>query len=274
MRALPLSCAGAALSLALAAASAGAADARHPLVIELFQSQGCSSCPPANANLFAWAARDDALALNFAVDYWDSLGWKDTFAEPAFTARQWAYARTLGHGEVYTPQAIVNGRADVTGADASELQALAKREDRGAGGPDLSIEAGRALIGAGEAPPGGAEVWLARYDPAIARGRGQARRERRPPAAPRACRRRSRPHRPVARRARALRPARQDRSAARRRRAGAGGRDRADPRRRQRTRRVTLGAAAASCHRVCVLHMFPSRWPPSRPGAGAAWSRA
>ena len=167
MRAVLLLRAGAALSLALAAAPAGAADARHPLVIELFESQGCSSCPPANANLFAWAGRDDALALNFAVDYWDSLGWKDTFAKPDFTARQWAYARTLGHGEVYTPQTIVNGRADVTGADAAELQALAKREDRGAGGPDLSIEAGRAMIGAGEAPPGGAEVWLARYDSAI-----------------------------------------------------------------------------------------------------------
>jgi len=166
LRAFPLSRAGAALSLALAAAPAGADDARHPLVIELFQSQGCSSCPPANANLFAWAARDDALALNFAVDYWDSLGWKDTFAKAAFTARQWAYARALGHGEVYTPQTIVNGRADVAGADAAELRALAKREDRGAGGPDLSIEAGRALIGAGDAPPHGADVWLARYDSA------------------------------------------------------------------------------------------------------------
>ena len=166
MRASFLSRPAIALSLALAGAPAGAADARHPLVIELFQSQGCSSCPPANANLFAWAARDDALALNFAVDYWDSLGWKDTFARPVFTARQWAYARALGHGEVYTPQTIVNGRADVTGADAAELQALAKREDRGPGGPDLSIEAGRATIGAGEAPPGGADVWLARYDPA------------------------------------------------------------------------------------------------------------
>ena len=166
MRSFLLSRAGAALSLALAAAPAGAADARHPLVIELFQSQGCSSCPPANANLFAWAARDDALALNFAVDYWDSLGWKDTFAKPAFTARQWAYARALGHGEVYTPQTIVNGRADVAGADAAELRALARREDRGAGGPDLSIEAGRAVIGAGDAPADGADVWLARYDPA------------------------------------------------------------------------------------------------------------
>jgi hypothetical protein len=166
VRSTSLSRASAALSLALAAAPAVAADARHPLVIELFQSQGCSSCPPANANLFAWAARDDALALNFAVDYWDSVGWKDTFAKPAFTARQWAYAQALGHSEVYTPQTIVNGRADVAGADAAELQALVQREDRGAGGPELSIDAGSAVIGAGVAPPGGAEVWLARYDPA------------------------------------------------------------------------------------------------------------
>jgi len=158
---------GAALALAAAATSAAAADSRHPLVIELFQSQGCSSCPPANANLVAWARRDDAIALNFAVDYWDALGWKDTFAKPEFTARQSAYARALGHGEVYTPQAIVNGRADVTGADAAELAALTEREDRGAGGPEAAIEGGAARIGAGAAPVGGADVWLARYDPAI-----------------------------------------------------------------------------------------------------------
>ena len=159
--------AAAALSLTLAGAPARAADAGHPLVIELFQSQGCSSCPPANANLVAWAARDDALALNFAVDYWDGLGWKDTFAKPEFTARQWAYARALGHAEVYTPQTIVNGRADVTGADAAELTELAKREDRGAGGPGLAINASVVRVGAGQAPAGGADVWLVRYDPAI-----------------------------------------------------------------------------------------------------------
>ncbi len=166
MRASPLICAGAALSLSLAIGPVRAADARHPLVIELFQSQGCSSCPPANANLIAWASRPDVLALNFAVDYWDSLGWKDTFAKPQFTARQWAYARSLGNSEVYTPQSIVNGRADVTGADAAELAALARRADRGAGGPDVAIEAGGAQVGAGSAPSGGGEVWLARYDPA------------------------------------------------------------------------------------------------------------
>ncbi len=144
-----------------------AADARHPLVIELFQSQGCSSCPPANANLIALAARQDVLALNFAVDYWDRLGWMDTFATPEYTARQWAYARALGNGEVYTPQAIVNGRADATGLDVGELNQIAARADRGADGPALAVAGDSVTIGAGAAPSGGAEVWLASYDPGV-----------------------------------------------------------------------------------------------------------
>jgi hypothetical protein len=166
----PLKSLSAGAALAAAAflpAPAFAADARHPLVIELFQSQGCSSCPPANANLVALAARDDVLALNFAVDYWDRLGWKDTFATPEFTARQWAYARSLGNGEVYTPQAIVNGRADATGLDVGELQKIAARVERGEGGPALALAADSVTIGAGAAPSGGAEVWLARYDPRV-----------------------------------------------------------------------------------------------------------
>ena len=75
-----------------------AADAAHPTVIELFQSQGCSSCPPAEANVRAVSGRPDVLALSFEVDYWDRLGWKDTFSRPAWTARQYAYARAMGHG--------------------------------------------------------------------------------------------------------------------------------------------------------------------------------
>lgn len=156
-----------ALAIGLAAAPAGAADAKHPVVIELFESQGCSSCPPANANLIQIAARDDVLALNFAVDYWDRLGWKDTFAKPEFTARQWAYARAMRHDEVYTPQIVVNGRADGVGAEAGEMRELAERADRGATGPDLTLAPGAVTIGAGRAPPGGAEVWLARYDPNV-----------------------------------------------------------------------------------------------------------
>src|SRR5277367_4987731 len=86
------------------APSAWAADAGRPTVIELFQSQGCSSCPPANAALGRYADRTDFLALTYAVTYWDRLGWKDTFAQPAFTERQYAYARSLGGADVYTPE--------------------------------------------------------------------------------------------------------------------------------------------------------------------------
>ncbi len=147
-----------------AAAPAGAADAKHPTVIELFQSQGCSSCPPANANLIQFAARADVLALNFAVDYWDRLGWKDTFAKPEFTARQWAYARAMRRADVYTPEIVVNGRAEGVGADAGEMRELTERTDRGAAGPELTLEPGAVTIGAGRAPPRGADVWLARYE--------------------------------------------------------------------------------------------------------------
>ena len=151
----------------LAVAPALAADASHPVVIELFQSQGCSSCPPANANLIRFAERKDALALTFAVDYWDSLGWKDTFATPQFTARQWAYAKAMGRSEVYTPQIVVNGRTAAVGVDDGEMADLARRFDRGASGPTLTFEPAAVMVGAGNAPSGGADVWLARYQPGV-----------------------------------------------------------------------------------------------------------
>jgi hypothetical protein len=151
----------------LAGSSALGADARHPVVVELFQSQGCSSCPPANANLIRFAERPDALALNFAVDYWDALGWKDTFAQPQFTVRQWAYAKAMKRSEVYTPQIVVNGRAAGVGAQEGEMADLARRADRGAGGPELTLAPDAATIGAGDAPPQGADVWLARYRPGV-----------------------------------------------------------------------------------------------------------
>ncbi|MBV8473986.1 MAG: DUF1223 domain-containing protein [Hyphomicrobiales bacterium] len=157
-------------ALVLAGAAAGpvlAADSGRPVVIELFESQGCSSCPPANANLIRFAERKDALALTFAVDYWDNLGWKDTFARPEFTARQWAYAKALRHSEVFTPQIVVNGRLDGTGLEDGEMAGLASRADRGASGPELTFEAGAVRIAAGSAPPQGADVWLALYQPGV-----------------------------------------------------------------------------------------------------------
>ncbi len=147
-----------------AAAPAFAADAAHPTVIELYQSQGCSSCPPAIHNVNALADRPDVLTLTFAVTYWDQLGWKDTFASPAQTARQWDYARGLGHDQVWTPQVIIDGRGDVVGARSGQIaELLAKTPPRV--GPALTLANGAVSVGAATAPAGGADVWLVRYDP-------------------------------------------------------------------------------------------------------------
>ena len=142
-----------------------AGDAARPTVIELFQSQGCSSCPPAEANVGAISDRPDVLALAFEVDYWDRLGWKDTFSKPAWTARQYAYARAMGRDGVYTPQVVVNGRVEGDGLEPGALAGLMSRGDRGAGGPSLGFSGGAVTVGAGAAPAGGADVWLARYIP-------------------------------------------------------------------------------------------------------------
>src|SRR5581483_3164418 len=84
----------------------------RPVVVELFTSQGCSSCPPADSYLGQLARRKDVLPLSYHVDYWDYIGWKDQFADPAYVGRQRAYAMTLGQHMVYTPQVVVAGAAD------------------------------------------------------------------------------------------------------------------------------------------------------------------
>ena len=137
--------------------------ARNPVVVELFQSQGCSSCPPANADLNALADRGDVLALSFAVTYWDRLGWKDTFGSPRFTARQQEYANA-GRGEVATPEFIVNGSFAVVGSNHQVLEATIARAGATSGGPAISVSSSgiRVEAGAAGAP---ATVWLVRYDP-------------------------------------------------------------------------------------------------------------
>jgi hypothetical protein len=155
------------LAVLAAAPLARAADASHPVVVELFQSQGCSSCPPANANLMALSQRPDVLALSFGVTYWDQLGWKDTFASPQYTARQWDYAHALRHDNVFTPQVVVNGRIDGVGVRPGEIEQLIQRADRAASGPSVSLDAGGVSIGAAPASGRGADVWLVRYDPRI-----------------------------------------------------------------------------------------------------------
>lgn len=162
------------LAAAVTATPALAEDPHHPTVIEIFQSQGCSSCPPANANVMALSYRPDVLMLSFAVTYWDYLGWKDTFGSPQFTARQWDYAHAFDRGEVFTPEVVVDGRADVVGVEKGEIEALMAKLGRAAPGPDVRIEAGKAMIGAGAA--NAANVWLVRYDPRVLQvpiGRGE-----------------------------------------------------------------------------------------------------
>ncbi|WP_375172753.1 DUF1223 domain-containing protein [Pseudooceanicola sp.] len=91
------------------------AEQDHPVVVELYTSQGCSSCPPADAFLGVLAEHEDVIALGFHVDYWDYIGWRDVFGSPAFSARQKGYARAAGRRSVYTPQMIVQGDRDVVG---------------------------------------------------------------------------------------------------------------------------------------------------------------
>jgi len=137
-----------------------------PVVVELYQSQGCSSCPPANANLNAIADRPDVIPLSFAVTYWDQLGWKDTFARPQFTARQWDYARNAGRGQVATPQMVINGgRQTIVGNNQQQLEA-AIAGARHTGGPQITLTGGRISIGAaGNSRP--STVWVVRFDPRV-----------------------------------------------------------------------------------------------------------
>ena len=92
-----------------------------PVVVELFTSQGCSSCPPADAVLAELAMRDDVIALALHVDYWDYIGWKDSFAQPEFTTRQQNYATFASERVVYTPQMIIGGLDSIVGSNAMAL---------------------------------------------------------------------------------------------------------------------------------------------------------
>ncbi|HEY3947841.1 DUF1223 domain-containing protein [Phenylobacterium sp.] len=150
---------------AFLAGTAGAAPAEPPVVVELFTSQGCSSCPPANATLSILADRPDVLALSFGVTYWDDLGWKDTFASPQFTARQWSYARGLHHDDVATPQMVVQGRADTVGQTPSEVEPLIRAAKADLKAEPSIVFRGEHVTIAAAAARRPADVWLVRYDP-------------------------------------------------------------------------------------------------------------
>jgi hypothetical protein len=143
------------------------AAARAPVVVELFTAQGCESCAAANVFIAKLAERDGVLPLTFSVDYWDYLGWADTFAKPEFAERQRAYVKRLELNEPYTPQVVIDGRAQAAGSQAERVEKLIRDAAAAAHDPpDMQfIGARRVDVGSGRAPRGGAEVWLIRYDP-------------------------------------------------------------------------------------------------------------
>jgi hypothetical protein len=137
-------------------------------VVELFTSQGCSSCPPADAFLGELAKRDDLLALSFHVDYWDYIGWKDVFASPVNSRRQRDYARNLGLRYVFTPQMVIQGAAEAMGADRDAILGGISAQQkhprvpltlrRGAGPGKMTV----AIAAVPGSEP--ADVWLAVFD--------------------------------------------------------------------------------------------------------------
>jgi hypothetical protein len=134
-------------------------------VVELFTSQGCSSCPPADALLGKLAADPKLLVMSLPVDYWDYLGWKDTLAQPQHTARQRGYADMRGDREVYTPQAVINGATHVVGSDETAVdEAIAKARFGPVLSTPVSLDASEGLftvtVAEAQTPGGLGEVWL------------------------------------------------------------------------------------------------------------------
>jgi hypothetical protein len=141
-----------------------------PVVVELFTSQGCSSCPPADDMMAMLAAREDVIALSLHVDYWDYIGWKDEFAEPGHAKRQRAYAAVAGRNSVYTPEMIVNGTSDIVGAKPMELAMVIEKHKEQAKAVSVTMRAageGRIAIEANALQPGlePMDVILVRYQP-------------------------------------------------------------------------------------------------------------
>ncbi|MEX0923509.1 MAG: DUF1223 domain-containing protein [Rhodovibrionaceae bacterium] len=158
----------AAALLALAPDDAAAQADASPVVVELFTSQGCSSCPPADALLQELAGRDDVIALGHHVDYWDYIGWQDPFARPESTERQRGYSRALGLSFIYTPQMVIDGRHDVVGSRRSEVRATIDSFAAEKKPAQVRIDAARGVIvvEAGAAPEEPCIVWLASFDSA------------------------------------------------------------------------------------------------------------
>ena len=140
----------------------------QPVVIELFTSQGCSSCPPADALMHKLAARSDVIALSMHVDYWDYIGWKDEFAKPKYTARQKAYAQAGGRRSVYTPQMIIAGTDSVVGTHPMDVADLIAKHAKKPSNVALRVkrDGGQISIAANARRAARYEVKIISYDKA------------------------------------------------------------------------------------------------------------
>lgn len=146
------------------------ARAEQPVVVELFTSQGCSSCPPADEIMHRLAAREDVIGLALHVDYWDYIGWKDAFASPAHTLRQQAYAHSGGRSMIYTPQMVVQGVEDVVGAREAEVTRLIEAQAQAPARANLALSREGDVLSISLAPTeaghsGDHVVELVRYTP-------------------------------------------------------------------------------------------------------------
>jgi hypothetical protein len=148
------------------ASAAGQAHAEPRAVVELFTSQGCSSCPPADALLGKLAHDPSMIALTLPIDYWDYIGWKDTLALPGHTHRQKAYSKLRGDRGVYTPQVIVNGTTQALGSDQADIERAISQSQHSSSvlsvPVSIKVADGRLTVdaAAGKAPHEHAEVWL------------------------------------------------------------------------------------------------------------------
>jgi hypothetical protein len=152
--------------LSLSPKPGAAANDDTPVVVELFTSQGCSSCPPADALLRDLAGRENVIALGHHVDYWDYIGWEDPFARREATQRQRAYSRALQLSFVYTPQMVIDGKYDVVGSRRGQVMSTIEVSgaDRKLAKVEIDPASGRIVVEAGERPERPCSVYLAFYD--------------------------------------------------------------------------------------------------------------
>src|SRR5215469_17912855 len=154
------------LSVCLALSAASARAGERPIVVELFTSEGCSSCPPADALLAELANRPDVLALSFHVDYWDRLGWRDPYSSHEATERQNRYATLLHLTSVYTPQIIVDGKWQAVGSDRADVEHaldLARRSRKDIS-VTLALDHGQAHVNMGAVDVAAGSVILIGFD--------------------------------------------------------------------------------------------------------------